>query len=269
MGRVVSLANQKGGVGKTTTTINLAAGLAVSRKKVLVVDMDPQGNCSSGLGIPAGERAPSIYDVLIGRTPPAGAVRSTDTGRLFVIPSTRDLTGLEVELVNLEDRNYYLKRAMRSVFDEYDYVLIDCPPSLSLLTVNALAASDGVIVPLQAEYYALEGLSQLLETVEIVAKGYNPSLVIEGIILTMIDRRTNLGRQVEDEVRAHFGDKVYENVVPRNVRLSEAPSYSQTIFRYDIRSSGAEAYLALAREFMKRDRAAKAGDADITEVLRA
>jgi chromosome partitioning protein len=260
MGKVVSLANQKGGVGKTTTTINLAAGLAISRQKVLVIDMDPQGNCSSGLGIPPAERAPGIYDVIAGRADPLDVIRKTDTGRLFLIPSTRDLAGLEVELVGLEDRNYFLKRAVESLYGEFDFIFFDCPPSLGLLTVNALVASEAVLVTLQAEYYALEGLSQLLETVDFVARADNPGLAIGGIVLTMLDRRTNLNRQVEQEVREHFGDKVFEAVIPRNVRLSEAPSYGQTIFRYDIRSAGAEAYLALAREFIRRNRAVKAGE---------
>jgi chromosome partitioning protein len=260
MGKVISLANQKGGVGKTTTTINLAAGLAISRRKVLVVDMDPQGNCSSGFGIPAASRAPGIYDVLAGRADPLDVVRKTETGRLFVIPSTRDLIGVEVELVGAEERTSYLKNAMGNLFEEFDFVLIDCPPSLGLLTVNSLVASDAVLVPLQAEYYALEGLSQLLETVELVRGEYNPRLEIEGIVLTMADRRTNLCRQVEDEVRKHFGEKVFDTVIPRNVRLSEAPSFGQTIFRYDIRCAGADAYLAFAREFMRRNKSTKVGD---------
>ncbi len=253
MGGIYCIANQKGGVGKTTTAVNLAAGLALSRKKVLVVDLDPQGNASSGLGIGRGDRTPSVYDALAGRVTLAETVRRTQTGRLFVCPSNRDLAGAEVELVGLDDRALHLRRVIASVVAEYDYVFIDCPPSLGLLTVNALAAAEKVVVTLQAEYYALEGLTELLETVSLIAKEYNPILEIGGILMTMSDRRTNLCRQVEQEVREHFGARVYETVVPRNVRLSEAPSYGQTIFQYDIRSAGAESYLALAREFIRRE----------------
>jgi len=254
MAKVVSLANQKGGVGKTTTTINLAAGLALLKKKILVVDMDPQGNCTSGLGIPPEERAPGIYEALIGGVPVEKVVRKTETGRLFLIPSTRDLIGAEVEFVGLEGRANILRRTLRPLLEDFDFVLIDCPPSLGLLTINGLVASESVLVPLQAEYYALEGLSQLLETVDLVAKDYHEGLTIEGILLTMIDRRTNLGRQVEQEVRDHFGARVFDTVVPRNVRLSEAPSFGRTIFQHDIRSAGAQAFLSLAREFIERNR---------------
>lgn len=253
MARVVSVANQKGGVGKTTTATNLAAGLALSGKKVLVVDLDPQSNATSGLGIEPADRSPGIYDALIGRTPIRKIIRKTETGRLFIAPASRDLTGAEVELVGLAGRGGYLKRFLAPLAPEYDYVVIDCPPSLGLLTVNALAASDQVLVVLQAEYYALEGLSQLLDTVAAISRELNPRLVIGGILLTMIDRRTNLGHQVEMEVREHFGDQVFETVIPRNVRLAEAPSFGKTIFQYDIRSTGAASYLALAREFIRRE----------------
>lgn len=256
MGKIIGVANQKGGVGKSTTAINLAAGLALSRRTVLLIDLDPQGNSSSGVGIPRAERSPSVYDALIGRVPLRDVVRETPTGKLFCAPSSRDLSGAEVELVDLPDRHAFLRRVLEPVRGDYDFIIVDCPPSLGLLTVNAMYASDELIVPMQAEYYALEGLSQLLDTVEAIRSGHNPSLAIGGILLTMVDRRTNLANQVEAEVRRHFGDHVFETVVPRSVRLAEAPSYGQTIFRYDIRSSGAEAYLALAREYLKREKAA-------------
>ncbi|MCL4234610.1 MAG: ParA family protein [Deltaproteobacteria bacterium] len=255
MAKVLAVANQKGGVGKTTTSVNFAAGLALSRRRVLLVDMDPQGNSTSGVGLGPDERTPGLYEALIAHVPMAEVIRETSTGKLYVAPSGPGLIGAEVELVDLPDRNDLLHRALESVKDRFDYIVIDCPPSLGLLTINAMCAADELVVTLQAEYYALEGLSALTRTIDAIREAYNPRLVIGGILLTMMDRRTNLANQVEAEVRTHFGDRVFSTVIPRNVRLSEAPSFGQTIFRYDIKSSGAEAYLALAREFLKREKA--------------
>ena len=256
MAKVFSLANQKGGVGKTTTTINLAAGAALSGKWVLVVDFDPQGNASSGLGIDRDKRSPGVYEAIIGKVPVSETVRETQIPRLSVIPSTRDLIGAEIELIDVEDRTSYLKNILAGLKKDFDFIFIDCPPSLGLLTLNAMAASDSVLVTLQAEYYAMEGLSQLIETVDMVAQRYNEGLVIGGICFTMMDRRTNLCRQVEQDVRDHFKDLVFQTTIPRNVRLSEAPSFGRTIFQHDARSSGATAYLNLARELTKREAAA-------------
>ncbi|MCA1789858.1 MAG: AAA family ATPase, partial [Thioalkalivibrio sp.] len=253
MSHVIAIANQKGGVGKTTTAINLGASLAVAEKRTLVVDIDPQGNASSGLGIKGRASRPTIYDVLIGRSSMSDAiVESVHLPGLDVVPSTRDLVGAEIELVSTPNRESILRDAIREVRDSYDYVLVDCPPSLGLLTLNTLTAADSVLIPIQCEFYALEGLSQLLNTVRLVQRGLNPNLDIEGVLLTMYDRRLNLSRQVADEARDYFGDKVYEATIPRNVRLAEAPSFGQPIVQYDVLSSGAEAYLALAQELIAR-----------------
>ncbi len=250
MARVLCVANQKGGVGKTTTAVNLAASLAAAERRVLLVDVDPQSNASSGVGVRLEPGEVSTYDVLLGRAPLAEAVRPTQVPHLSVVPSAPDLAGAEVELVARPRRELRLRSALQAVRDEYDFVFLDCPPSLGLLTVNALVASDGVIIPLQCEYYALEGLSQLLRTVRAVRRSFNPRLDIEGIVLTMFDTRNNLSHQVADEVRRHFRSKVFRSVIPRNVRLSEAPSHGKPALLYDIRSAGAQSYLRMAREIL-------------------
>jgi chromosome partitioning protein len=237
-------------VGKTTTAVNLAASIAAAERPTLLVDLDPQGNASSGFGLVDAE--PQIYDALIGGAGLLEVARPTELEFLHVAPAGPDLVGAEIELVGLEDRETRLARALEPVAELYDYVLIDCPPSLGLLTLNALTAADAVLIPLQCEYYALEGLARLTQTVERVRAGLNPRLELEGIVFTMLDARANLARQVMDEVRAHFGARVYETTIPRNVRLSEAPSHGKPILLYDIRSRGSASYLALATEFMKR-----------------
>ncbi|MEA2239649.1 MAG: chromosome partitioning protein [Thermoanaerobaculia bacterium] len=250
MTKIVALANQKGGVGKTTTAINLGASIAACERRVLLVDLDPQANATSGIGILDAER--SMYDVLIDKMPLGEIILPTEIPTLFVAPGTVDLVGAEVELRDAIGREYFLKRVLDPVAADYDYVFIDLPPSLGLLTVNGLTAANSVLVPLQAEYFALEGVSQLLATIERVQGAVNPGLEVEGIVLTMYDERMNLTRQVAEEVRTHFGDKVYRTVIPRNVRLSEAPSFGKPIILYDIRSRGSEAYVALAKEFIHR-----------------
>jgi chromosome partitioning protein len=254
MSRVIAIANQKGGVGKTTTAINLGASLAVAEQRTLVVDTDPQANATSGLGIRPGEDLRTIYDVLIeGHLPDEAILRAVHFPFLDLLPSSRDLVGAEIELVETPDRERILRRALEPVRDKYDFILIDCPPSLGLLTLNTLVAADSVLIPIQCEFYALEGLSQLLNTVRLVQKSLNPELEIEGVLLTMYDRRLNLSRQVADEAREYFGDRVYRSTIPRNVKLAEAPSFGQPIVQYDVLSVGAQNYLSLAREVIARN----------------
>jgi len=252
MGNVIAVVNQKGGVGKTTTTVNLAAYLAKHKKKVLVIDLDPQGNATSGFGIDKSALETSVYDLLVNEVPISETIQTTNLENLDICPTNINLAGAEVELVSAMSRETILKRAVDSIAGLYDFVLIDCPPSLGLLTVNALAAATGVIVPIQGEYYALEGLTQLVDTINRVKKHLNPEIGIYGVVITMYDGRTQLTRQVSEEVRKYFGDKVFESVIPRNVRLAEAPSFGQTIFEYDPKSRGGLAYNELALEVMKR-----------------
>ena len=251
VGRVLAIANQKGGVGKTTTAVNLSSSLAYLGKKVLLIDIDPQGNASSGVGINKGDVEYCIYDVLIDDEPAKDVILATKVENLYIIPATISLAGAEIELVSAISRELRLRNALRELREQFDYIIIDCPPSLGLLTLNALTAADGVLIPVQCEYYALEGLSQLLSTVRLVQKHLNKKLQIEGVLLTMLDARTNLGLQVIEEVKKYFRDRVYKSVIPRNVRLSEAPSHGVPIVLYDVKSRGAETYLELAREVIK------------------
>lgn len=262
MSKVIAITNQKGGVGKTTTAINLGASLAVAEQRVLVIDMDPQGNCSSGLGVDRSPDLPTTYDLLINRSPIGEAIRhEVHFPLLDVVPATRDLVGAEIELVSVEGRGLVLKGAIDPVRGEYDYILVDCPPSLGLLTLNTLAAADSALIPIQCEFYALEGLTQLLSTIRQVQRGLNRSLEIEGVLLTMYDKRLNLSKQVAADAREYFGNKVYDTVIPRNVRLAEAPSFAKPIVKYEAVSPGAQSYLALARELIVRSKAETAGAA--------
>jgi chromosome partitioning protein len=253
--RYISVSNQKGGVGKTTTTINLATALAAVGKKVLVVDLDPQGNASTGLGIDRANRTSGTYEVLFGECNIDQAASPSRVPNLFVVPASIHLSGAEIELINVKQREFRLKEALQSNTGNYDYVLFDCPPSLNLLTLNALVASDGVLVPLQCEFFALEGLSHLVNTIERVRTSFNNKLELMGIVLTMFDKRNNLSNQVSDNVRQHFGDKVYDTVIPRNVRISEAPSFGLPAIVYDMSCNGSQAYIQLAKEILKRDKA--------------
>lgn len=251
LGRIIAIANQKGGVGKTTTSVNLSACLAFLGKKVLLIDIDPQGNASSGLGVRKGDLESCIYDVLINDEDIKQVIQQTDVENLYIVPTTISLAGAEIELVSTISREVRLKKAVQEIKNNFDYIIIDCPPSLGLLTINALTASDALIIPVQCEYYALEGLSQLLSTVRLVQKHLNKELMIDGVLLTMLDARTNLGLQVIDEVKRYFQDKVYRSIIPRNVRLSEAPSHGKPVILYDPKSRGAEVYLEFAREVIK------------------
>jgi chromosome partitioning protein len=252
MAKVLSITNQKGGVGKTTTAINMAASLACMNQKILLVDLDPQGNASAGSGIDRDHQKATVYEVLMHSAPVADAITRADSG-FDVIASNRELSGALIELVDEEHREFRLREALQTVRDDYDFILIDCPPSLDLLTVNALVASDAVLIPMQCEYFALEGLTELVNTVRKIRTAFNPDLNIEGLLRTMFDRRNTLTREVSSQLEKHFGDKVYHTIIPRNIRLAEAPSYGKPVLKYDKRSKGARAYLALAGEVMGRE----------------
>lgn len=254
MGKIIAVINQKGGVGKTTTAVNLAACLAYKGKKVLIVDSDAQGNATSGLGINKEDIELSLYDCLADTSKTAEAIIKTACRGLSIIPSLPELSAAEIELAGEENREFFVKEALKDVEDDYDFIIIDSPPALGMLTINIMTAADSILIPIQCEYYALEGLSQLINSVKSIKKSWNQSLEIEGICATMYDSRTNLSEQVLEEVRKHFPDKVFTNPIPRNVRLSEAPSYGQPIIKYDITSKGAEAYFALAREIISNNK---------------
>ncbi len=253
MGKIIAIANQKGGVGKTTTAVNLAAGLAVEEKKVLLVDADPQGNATSGSGIPRSQSRKTLYNVIVLGEKVEKTVLPTELPLFWVLPADKNLAGAEVELVNTENREYILKHILAEVRDNYDYIIIDCPPSLGLLTLNGLTAADSLLVPIQCEYYALEGVTELFDTFARLRRGLNPQLVIEGLLLTMYDERTNLSSAVAQDLRDFYGKQVLQTVIPRNVRLAEAPSYGKPIILYDIRSRGAESYIQLAKEILSHE----------------
>ena len=253
MGRIIAIANQKGGVGKTTTAINLSSCLAEKGKKVLAVDMDPQGNMTSGLGVDKNSIEKTIYDLIIGETKVENAIIESILDNLDIIPTSIDLSAAEIELIDIEDKEFILRNAIHKVKEEYDYIIIDCPPSLSMLTINAMTTADSIIVPIQCEYYALEGLSQLIHTVELVKNRLNPILEIEGVVFTMYDARTNLSLQVVENVKDNLKQNIYKTIIPRNIRLAEAPSYGMPINVYDSKSTGAESYMRLADEVIGKE----------------
>ncbi len=253
MGKIIAIANQKGGVGKTTTSVNLAAGLAVEEKKVLLVDADPQGNATSGSGVPRLPNRKTLYNAMVMGESLENIILPTELPLFWVVPADKNLAGAEVELVNVENREYFLKNVLAKVKDEYDYIIIDNPPSLSLLTVNGLTAADSILVPIQCEYYALEGVTELFDTLARLRRGLNPHLIVEGLLLTMYDERTNLSAAVAQDLRDFYGQQVLQTVIPRNVRLAEAPSYGKPIILYDIRSRGAESYIQLAKEILSHE----------------
>lgn len=253
MGKTIAIANQKGGVGKTTTAINLAASLAANELKVLLVDMDPQGNCTTGVGITKNSELPTIYHALMDHQPVREVILPTEFEGLHLIPADKNLVAANIELVETEDREYKLRRMLEEVHNDYQYIVIDCPPALDLLTVNSLIAADSVLVPIQCEFFALEGISQLIDTIERLRESFQPNLKIEGVLLTMFDDRTNLARQVASDLKEFFQDQVFQTVVPRSIRLAEAPSFGKPILAYDPRSKGAESYIQLAREVMAHE----------------
>jgi chromosome partitioning protein len=253
MGHVISISNQKGGVGKTTTAVNLSASLAVAEKRCLLVDCDPQANATTGLGTEKSQLDHGLYEFMLGSARDEDVIRETALKGLYLIGASANLIGAEVEMVSADEREYRLKKKLSPLREQYDFIFLDCPPSLGFMTVNALTAADALLVPLQCEYYALEGLSELLKTVKAVKKGLNPALKLAGILLTMYDSRNNLSIQIEDEVRGHFRESVFKTIIPRNVRLSEAPSHGKPVLLYDVKSSGAQSYLALAKELISRE----------------
>ena len=254
MPRIIAIANRKGGVGKTTTTVNVATAMAAAGKKVLVIDLDPQGNATTSMGIEKKGRMVSSYEVLVGEASIAEAIVWTEIPNFSLIPASADLAGAEVELVDMEHREFALKNAIKDNAVNYDYILIDCPPSLSLVTINALVAANAVIVPLQCEFLALEGVTDLIKNINIIKKKFNPSLELQGVVLTMYDKRNNLSQMVEDDVRNFFGKKVYQTVIPRNVRISEAPSHGKPVLLYDFKCPGSQAYISLTGEVLKREK---------------